>query len=610
MHSLNFMTPTRRECAVKKINNPIQLVAKISITLSGLGIIAWFFLRANPDFLPAPTTKIGRQILRQYQGAVADIFLGLIIATITYLLFKIISSQKQEAKTASASYPTRKESFFDFAKQHPLTLAIMAAYLTAMIAGTTHLYRDLIGWYPNLIENDLLGNFSIRSSFISETFRRADFRFFPLAHQDLHVLSWFTVHVKAWMIYTGAQLFAITILATRLAERLTGSFSKKESRLLLIITLLLLFHPSTGNTFFHVIYCERTLALLALIYFHCLLEHRATKTDSSFYKALLIAVLGIFTKDIAAIIFLTPPALQLASNLYHKRSKENKNFWKENKLEISLLSLTPVFITCFVYMALIPSSYANQGVYGEPTGFSFSTDARILILLSMLAIKLGCTRQSPLRPDLLDQINISAVLYAGALGSLAKYDSSDYLTFPIQAIIVINIGWILSKRPSYLTATKSFGIKNIPAGALTAFTVITAEQFLISPSFYTIVAQMKKTQLSTQSTYSALFPEARSIRENGEEVNVIIHRSSRLSYHRHLHKIPYDRLIEYHPTTMQYIIKDGNGKGGLHAPSKGDLVVNIDKGVEILSPILEGRNFDTLYRHNVSTNTGLIIRLR
>ena len=141
----------------------------------------------------------------------------------------------------------------------------MAAYLTAMIAGTTHLYRDLIGWYPNLIENDLLENFSIRSSFISETFRRADFRFFPLAHQDLHVLSWFTVQVKTWMIYTGAQLFAIAILATRLAERLAGSFSKKEAGLLLITTLLLLFHPSTGNTFFHVIYCKRTLTLLSLI---------------------------------------------------------------------------------------------------------------------------------------------------------------------------------------------------------------------------------------------------------------------------------------------------------------------------------------------------------
>ena len=100
---------------------------------------------------------------------------------------------------------------------------------------------------------------------------------------------------------------------------------------------------------------------------------------------------------------------------------------------------------------------------------------------------------SLLRPDLLDQINISAVLYAGALGSLAKYDSSDYLTFPIQAIIVINVGWILSKSLSHLTTTRLFGIKKFQAGAVAAFTIIIAEQFLIRPSFYTVVAQMKKS---------------------------------------------------------------------------------------------------------------------
>ena len=65
----------------------------------------------------------------------------------------------------------------------------MTGYLIAMVAGTTYLYKDLIGWYPSLIENNLLDNFSIRGSFISETFRRTDFRFFLLAHQDLHILA-------------------------------------------------------------------------------------------------------------------------------------------------------------------------------------------------------------------------------------------------------------------------------------------------------------------------------------------------------------------------------------------------------------------------------------
>ena len=106
MHSLNLMTPTRRECGAEKINNSIQFITKLSTALSGIGLIAWGALKANPDFLPAPTTKIGRQILRQYQGTVADIFLGLTIATITYLLFKIISSQKKEARSKASSDAT------------------------------------------------------------------------------------------------------------------------------------------------------------------------------------------------------------------------------------------------------------------------------------------------------------------------------------------------------------------------------------------------------------------------------------------------------------------------------------------------------------------------
>jgi hypothetical protein len=58
-----------------------------------------------------------------------------------------------------------------------------------MVAGTTYLYADLIGWYPDLINGHYLDNFSIKESFAKETMRRADFRFFPLAHQNIHILS-------------------------------------------------------------------------------------------------------------------------------------------------------------------------------------------------------------------------------------------------------------------------------------------------------------------------------------------------------------------------------------------------------------------------------------
>ena len=586
---------------------PVRWGLGISGLLSSVGIALWIFVDKYANLLPSPTSKAGRQLLRQYQGTTADIFLGFTIAAIAYLAFKILSGRKEYNSATTNTYPRRKESIADFAKNQPVTLAIMTGYLIAMVAGTTHLYKDLIGWYPSLIENNLLDNFSIRSSFISETFRRTDFRFFPLAHQDLHILSWFTVHIKVWMIFAGAQLFAIIILATRLIERLTGLFPKKAPGLLLSMTLLILFHPSTGNTFFQVIYCERTLVFLSLAYYHCILEHRETKSATSLSKALLIAIIGIFTKDIAVILFMTPPALQIGSNLIKSKLKINSDFLKKNRPEVTLLCLIPVFITCFIYIALIPSTYVDKGAYSNPADFTFNSDARILVLISILALKIGKINR---QLDLLDQINISAIIYAIALGFFAKYDSSDYLTFPVQVIIATNIGWVWAKyQQRSITEQNPLKSRELNFGVLAALALIIIEQFTITPSFGSIVHDMKKNQVSTEATYSALFPITRDLREKGDEVNIIIHRSSRLSYRRHLYKFPYDRLVEYYPKTGKYWIKDGRDKGKLFTPSAGDLAVNIDKEIEILEPILEGKNYNVLYRHNPTKKSGIINRL-
>ena len=582
----------------------------ISGILSSVGIALWIFINKYADSLPSPASKAGRQLLRQYQGTTADIFLGLTIASIAYLAFKILSGRKEYSSNTKNIYSRRRESLADFAKSQPVTLAIMTGYLIAMVAGTTHLYKDLIGWYPSLIENNLLDNFSIRGSFISETFRRTDFRFFPLAHQDLHILSWFTIHIKVWMIFAGAQLFAIIILATRLVERLTGFFPKKAPGLLLSMTLLILFHPSTGNTFFQVIYCERTLVFLSLAYYHCILEHRETKSATSLSKALLIATIGIFTKDIAVILFMTPPALQISSYFIKNKLKINSGFLKKNTPEVTLLCLIPVFITCFIYIALIPSTYADKGAYSNPADFTFNSDARILVLISILALKIGKINKQLFELDLLDQINISAIVYAIALGFFAKYDSSDYLAFPVQVIIAANIGWAWAKHQQRSIAEQNpLKSRELNFGVLAALALIIIEQFTITPSFGSIVHDMKKNQISTEATYSALFPIARDLREKGDEVNVIIHRSSRLSYHRHLYKVPYDRLVEYYPKTGKYWIKDGREKGKLFTPSAGDLAVNIDKEIEILEPIIEGKNYKILYRHNPTKKSGIITRL-
>ena len=81
---------------------------------------------------------------------------------------------------------------------------------------------------------------------------RNDFRFFPLSHQDLHILSWFTPYVKIWMLVNAAELFLIVILGAKII----GILSEQEGRggTLLMLSILFLFDDATGFTFFQFIY--------------------------------------------------------------------------------------------------------------------------------------------------------------------------------------------------------------------------------------------------------------------------------------------------------------------------------------------------------------------
>ena len=79
--------------------------------------------------------------------------------------------------------------------------------------------------------------------------RRTDYRFFPLAHQDIHILSWFSIHIKTWMLFSAAELIGIILLSVKFLNNLEKQPWARASTVLLI-TLLMLIHPSTGTAFF------------------------------------------------------------------------------------------------------------------------------------------------------------------------------------------------------------------------------------------------------------------------------------------------------------------------------------------------------------------------
>ena len=133
-----------------------------------------------------------------------------------------------------------------------------------MIHESSWFYKEIISWYKDILGGHLLDNFTMRWSFVKETMFRNDFRFFPLAHQDLHLLSWFTPYVNIWMLFNAAELFTIVVVGAKTAELLSGKM--KRAPTLLTFSILFLFDAATGFTFFQFIYSERIVVLLLSLF--------------------------------------------------------------------------------------------------------------------------------------------------------------------------------------------------------------------------------------------------------------------------------------------------------------------------------------------------------
>ena len=133
--------------------------------------------------------------------------------------------------------------------------------------------------------------------------------------------------------------------------------------------------------------------------------------------------------------------------------------------------------------------------------------------------------------------------------------------------------------------------------------------FNIKKTFASNLIDQKFEQAYIQSTYEKLDQITREIREQGSGPNVIIHQQSRLSAYRHLNRIPYLALIEYIPRKNKFMVKDGEDKGTTYTPKPGDLVANLDKSTDLIKPILQNLNTETVYRHNPTNKTGLILKI-
>ena len=588
------------------------LIALFTISTFGMG--CWVWVQHNRAFLPLPDTKLGRALLRQYQGLTHDIWLILLLLTVGYLINRIYVIRQREASDGHQTSPQPAKSCLQFIRKNPVTTVLLIAYIVVMMAGTTYLYKDMVSWYPDLLKGYFLDNFSARSSFISETMRRTDYRFFPLAHQDLHILSWFSIHIKTWMLFSAAELIGIVLLSTKFLNNLEERSWAKTSTLLLTTTLLLI-HPSTGTAFLHVIYCERLLCLVFMLYLTSYLHYLKTCSQSSFYQTFLWALIGIYIKDIAVLLFIIPPASIWAADVISLRHQSAHHkptpstFSRSHRLEHWLCSLSLLFITSYIVLALIPSSYASEGAYNDDAAYKIVFDLRFYLFTLISATRAIAITKKKAKLCLLDAINLSGFAYIFALSATYEFDASSYLALPFQLIATINIAWAWTqlvekrKHKSITERTKLF------SAALASAIVIGADHATAQNTFTSNTIEQKFEQSYIQLTYEKLDAISRKLRESGDEVNIIISQKSRLSAELHLNRIPYRSLIEYIPSSQKFIVKDGANKNSIYTPKVGDLIANLDKKITLIEPILINLETELIYQHNPSERTGVIRRI-
>jgi hypothetical protein len=189
------------------------------------------------------------------------------------------SSSINSARECSRS---SRQEIIQSIRKHPIVTGLFAFYAALMVRQASLFYKEIIGWYEDILQSHLLDNFSLRWSFIKETMFRNDFRFFPLSHKDLHILSWLTLYVSIWILVNAIELFTIIIIQAKTVRLLSEKEPRRETYL--VFSILFLFHSATGFTFFQFIYSDGIVVLLLSLfafYFTRSFQYNQKKTNTS-----------------------------------------------------------------------------------------------------------------------------------------------------------------------------------------------------------------------------------------------------------------------------------------------------------------------------------------
>jgi len=544
-------------------------------------------------------TNAGKQWLLAYNLTSHAVMLTAVAVAVAALLIQAQRSAALEQTTTAADPPPRHlgQRMLKAIRHHPLVALLFCAYSAAMVHGTTWFYPEFPDLYSTIINSRTLDAFTLQERFIAETMQRNSFRFFPLAHQDLHVLSWFTPYVSVWMLVSAAELITTLLLSWRVV----GGISRRDHGSLLLISLLFLFHPATGWGFFQLVYSERLLTVLfaAFVFFRWRVAEQGRMSDACY--ALSCALIGVFVKDIAVVLFVTPSLVALLSRRLGLTSSQ-----RSDRLDHWLCGLIPLVLIAYVALSLIPSLVVGSSGFDNDGRFQLEADWRLLVLGLISLGRLVQIARGRFRPQLIDGLNAAALGYAAALLVSVGYPYASFWTLPVQLVTVLNLGWLWN---SWLAPKLQpiVPIHALPAlGAAACLSLIGLEH-RSGDSFAKRVTTIKTSQQQWLATYTAMEQVARDHKRRGEAVNVIFMRSY---FNQHtLGRLNVDRLIEYDRQQNRFTVVEGRNRGQRYRPQTGDFLLIIDKR-EPSDLGQDGENFREIIRHGTSKRGGRIFRHR
>ena len=585
-------------------------------TLSGTALIfsasLALWLQSNASGFSALPETTRESLLNNYSDIAHGGWIAVLAVLSGLLIRSIVKASTQDEKPrAQKPWPF---AIRDFIKQHPVVTIVLTAYAVVMIQESSWFYKEILTWYDEILDNQLLNNFSLRERLINETMGRNDFRFFPLSHQDLHVLSWLTPYIKVWSLVSALELIATIILGCKLIERIKKNGT--SASLILMGTLLFLVTSASAYNYFQFIYSERFLTFLIALYAYHYCIHLDSGQLHNGRLALLFALFIPFFKDTAVLLAVIPAATTIvAGSLGAIPSRPawgsiQPSKWMEAyALDFAILSLAAFFLASFALLSALPSLAADVPRYDAHLGFSvLALDIRLIIFLGFIATRCWLIGRRQANVNALDGFNLAALVYGFALYALVGLEGSNYMSLPIQFVAVLDILMIWE---SLIAPKLKHRMNRRQAQAVALGTTL----LLLNIEDRQAATFRQRAQLISwkQRSWRTTLNEARSIttraKENGETVN-LIYSKGWFKHSDQMKALTYDRLVYYDIDTRRYIIKAGIGKGEFYTPQAGDFLVDIDTGKKLTKYGIDLSNYDVLYQEDSGRDYARIFRHR